>query len=145
MGLPRFQRLVLAVVVLISIATPIALRGMQALDGPTVVGSIVALMNAAAAWLFALLMLACLYFRLPLHPFHRGILSGAALHLSVYSALLGIVGTRGESARAYFNALDPPVFAAAVSIWMWAAWRPDPAPALSPQLAAVLQPWASRA
>jgi hypothetical protein len=144
-GLPRGKRLMFPFLVAVSVAAPLAMHAASDLRNETVAGVIVATMNAAAAWLFALLMLGCLYYRVPLHPFHRGILTGAALHLSVYSALLGIMGIQGEVAQAYFNALDPAVYAAAVSIWMWAAWRPEGAPILSPQLAALLQPWAARA
>ena len=115
------------------------------LERVNVVRMVVSALNGAAAWLAAMLVAAVLFYRIPLHPFHRLILFGLGFHLSLYSTLLGPVVEGWDTMRAHVNALDRLVYIATVSLWLWAAWRTAPARALTPEAAAVLRPWAARA
>jgi hypothetical protein len=104
--------------------------------------------QAGRLWLFVIPALVAVYYRVPLHPFHRSVLVGFALYLAGYCCLLGFVeahsATRPEylSAHGYLRALDPIAFAASVGVWAWAALRaPRAADDMAPVLR-TLQPWA---
>lgn len=101
-------------------------------------------LRAGAAWLMALLLVVAVYYHLPVHPYHKVILVGTALYHCAFVGLTGLVGSVGWHMRDTFNALDPVFYATTLGLWTLAAWRPEPAPALTPATAAVLQPWAAR-
>jgi hypothetical protein len=104
--------------------------------------------QAGRLWLFVIPTLFAVYYRVPLHPFHRSVLVGFALYLAGYCCLLGFVEMHSATrpaylaAHSYLRALDPIAFAASVGVWTWAALRaPRRADAVAPVLR-VLQPWA---
>lgn len=101
-------------------------------------------LRAGAAWLLASLLVLAVYFQVPIHSFHKVVMVGTALYHCTFVALLGLVGNVGWHMRDVFNALDPPFYAATAALWAFAAWRPEPAPALSPATKALLQPWAAQ-
>jgi len=80
--------------------------------------------QAGVVWGLAALLIACLWFQLPLHPLHRAILLGFALYLGVYGATLGLVRYLSLSAVPYLSALDSAAYAATVGLWLHAAARP---------------------
>lgn len=89
--------------------------------------------------LFLALPLAAAYYRVPVHPFHVGIIWGFTLYLGAYTGALTLVRELGPGAYPLYAALDPAAYAASVGVWVWAAWRRGPE--LSPE-ARRLQPWA---
>lgn len=105
--------------------------------------------GAASLWLFVAVMLIAVWHHAPVHPFHRQLLLTYTLYLGLETWLLGLVGMAGSStaeyqaAYAYLAALDPLAFAVTAGFWTWAAWRLEPATALSPAVASRLQPWAA--
>lgn len=108
-------------------------------------GSVLPALRSGAAWLMALLLCLAVYYQLPLHRFHKMVLVGTALHHCVFVSLVGLQGIAGQAEMlGVFNALEPAVFGATVGLWAYAAWRPEPATALSPATATLLQPWAAR-
>jgi hypothetical protein len=143
-GLPRARRPLLIAMTSVIVAAAVVVSTAD-LERVSLVRVVVSAVNGTAAWLAAMLVAAVLFYRVPLHPFHRLILFGLGFHLSLYSTLLGPVVEGWETMRAHVNALDRLVYVATVTLWLWAAWRPAPAQALTPEAAAVLQPWAARA
>jgi len=143
LGLPRAQRPLLAAMTIVIAAAGMLVSSAD-VESTSVVRVVIAALNGAAAWLAAILVAAVLYWRVPLHPFHRLLLFGLGFHLSFYSMLLGPIAAGWDAMRAYVNALDRIVYIATVGLWLWAAWRPAPAQALTPATAALLQPWAVR-
>jgi len=105
--------------------------------------------SAASLWLFVAVLAVALWHRAPIHPFHRSLLLAFTLYLGTATGLLGLVGLAASSrpaylaAYAYLEALDPLAFAVTAGFWTWAAWRREPATALSPAVASRLQPWAA--
>ena len=137
---PRARRAGVVALTLIAAATVLAMAATPARDYAARMG-VLAWAQAGAAWSFvAFLAIACWY-RLPLHPMHRSITLGFALHLGIYGALLGALGHFGESAYRYVAALDPAAYTATVGVWMLAAWRPEPGSAPGHQAPRSLYPW----
>ncbi len=143
-GLPRARRPLLAAIAAV-IVTSAAIASTTDVAPESLVNKAIAAFNGAAAWVAAFLVAAVLYYRVPLHPFHRLVLFGLGLHLSLYSMLLAPAAESWEAMRAWVNALGRLSDTATISLWLWAAWRPEPARVLTPEVAAVLQPWGARA
>ncbi|HJS60027.1 MAG TPA: hypothetical protein VKA01_18105 [Vicinamibacteria bacterium] len=143
-GLPRAKRPLLAAMTTVILAVAVLVATTD-LERTNLVRTVISGFNAAAAWLAAMLVIAVIFYRLPLHPFHRLVLFGIGFHLSLYSMLLGPIADGWSAMRAYVNALDRVVYFVTLSLWLWAAWRREPAQALTGEAAAVLQPWAARA
>jgi hypothetical protein len=89
--------------------------------------------------LLATFVFLAFFYRVPIHPFHRGVLAGFALYLVASAVLWTLQRWLGADAYIYLAALDPAAYAASVGVWAWAAWRP--VPEMSPELRR-LQPWA---
>lgn len=98
--------------------------------------------QAGMLWILAGVVSLAAYYRIPLHPFHRGVLLGFALYLGAYTVSLALLREVGVSWYPMYAALDPAAFAASVGVWTWSAWRRNTE--LTPELRR-LQPWASAA
>jgi hypothetical protein len=106
----------------------------------TRLGVLVPSAEIGVLFLFAAVLGFAFYYRVPLHPFHRGLMVGFALYLGVDPAVLALVRQFGPGAYPYVAALDPALFASTVGIWAWAAWK-RPQPVTKHQQ--ILQPWAA--
>ena len=104
--------------------------------------------TATSLWLFLGVLAVAFWYRAPVHPLHRSLLLSFTLYLGAATWLLGLVGLAAKSrpaylaAHAYLSALEPLAFGVTAGFWAWAAWRTQPARALSPAVAERLQPWA---
>jgi hypothetical protein len=138
----RFKALLLASIASIVTAAVVSIVA----DGSSRTGmaAVIPTLRAGAVWLLALLLVLAVYYHLPIHAFHRVIIVGAALYHCTFVGLSALVGTAGWHMVGAFNALDPAFYATTVGLWAYAAWRPEPAPALTPATATLLQPWAAR-
>lgn len=105
-------------------------------------GIVIPRQQAGALALYAIVVAAAHWHRVPLHPLHRAILVGFGAYLTVYTLLLSVMGLQGASAWAVelCSTLDGATYTATGVWWAWTAWRP--VRARSP-IAARLQPWAS--
>jgi hypothetical protein len=93
----------------------------------------------AAVWMLTALAGLVVWYRIPLHPFHKAIMQGFVPYLVVFSTMLKLVAQYGWSR--YLTALGPVAYLIACSWWAWASWRPEPAYDVDPELVARLQPW----
>jgi hypothetical protein len=141
-GLPRARRLVFAALAVCCVGTGLIVSAADA-DMRHGLLLLITACHACAAWLAAILMSAVIYWRLPLHHFHKTVLWGLTIHLSIYAAVLALLAQDWEF-RIYATALERPVVVLQLFFWLWAAWRVEPARDLAPQAAAILQPWALR-
>jgi hypothetical protein len=93
------------------------------------------------AWLFGALFALILYYRLPLHPLHKAVAFGFMAYLLLLTFALDQV-KRSEFARltlvSYASSFG---YFLLSGFWAWAAWRPDPAPPVAPDVVRRLQPW----
>jgi hypothetical protein len=96
--------------------------------------------QAGTLALFAIIVMAALWYRVPLHPLHRAILVGFAAYLTLSACLASIVGFAGGGAwLPLLGRLDQLGYLATTVWWAWAAWRPIQAPSAT---VSRLQPWA---
>jgi len=133
---PRARRLALVAGALTLTASGMMVAVAAAPSYPAQLGVMVARGNIGLAWAFTMLIAVVWRYELPLQPFHRMILLGYVLYLSVYSALLSLVGLLGLAVHRYLAALDPAMFAATIGLWLLAAWEPDRVAATSVQVPA---------
>lgn len=141
-ALPRARRAAIAFMIAATLVLAAAAASDPVPEGVPALGLAQARIQASAVWAFVMLVLLATWYHLPLHPFHRALLTGFALYLGVYGTLLGLLGSRGVGMYPYFAALDPAAYAATVGLWALAAWRPEEATALTPAARQHLQPWA---
>ena len=127
---PRARRLTLLAVTAVTTVAAVCAVTLPLPENATQLSVVLARGHTATLWTFAVLAFVVAWFHLPLDPFHRVILLGFVLDLSLYGALLSVAGWvgRGSAAYSYLQALDPILFAATVGLWAIAAWHPRRAP-----------------
>jgi hypothetical protein len=98
-------------------------------------------LQAGSLFTFAILASAVAWYRVPMHPFHRAVLLGFAVYLSVHAAALSMLVWLNNSPWARHNAilLEGTTYVTTLAWWTWAAWRPVRVP--TPMIAR-LHPWA---
>jgi hypothetical protein len=86
-------------------------------------------------WMLNGLAILIVWYRLPVHAFHKAILAGFVPYLLVFVTLLRLCQRFDWNERVYavFSVADPAAFALVLAYWAWAAWRPDPAPQAADQ------------
>jgi hypothetical protein len=98
-------------------------------------------LQAGSLATFVILVSAISWYRIPFHPFHRAIVLGFAVYLSVHAFSMSMVGWLDDSrwARQRALLLEGTTYIATLGWWTWAAWRPlrQPSP-----VASRLHPWA---
>jgi len=104
-------------------------------------GRLTPICYAGIVWLYVSIFLVAAYYRVPVHPFHRVVILGFVLFLTVSTGALGTLGEAGEGFYSTIKPLGPAAFVATEGLWAWTAWRPFPAPE-SARLMRQLQPWA---
>ena len=92
-------------------------------------------------WLFVAAVGVSLLYRVPIHPWHRAIMTGFAAYLTVFGVLLRVIDVFGWRILGVVNALDPLAYLGLLGYWTWMAWRRDAVPAVDPVVLATLQPW----
>lgn len=98
--------------------------------------------HAGSLALFTIVVAAARWYGVPLHPLHRAIAIGYAGYLTVFIAVLSIMGWQEGRSEVYrwCAPLGPAAYLLTEVWWVWSAWRPvqPPRPIL-----ARLQPWAT--
>lgn len=92
-------------------------------------------------WLFAATVGVSLLYRVPLHPWHRAIITGFAAFLTVFTVLLRLIAVLGWDMLEVMNAIEPTCYVALLGYWTWAAWRTDRVSDTDRDVLATLQPW----
>jgi len=107
----------------------------------TLMGILIPRFQAGTLILYATIVSASWWYRMPLHPFYRAIIMGFGAFLTVYTLLLSLLGVQSGSSRAglWTAVLNAAAYIAVSTWWAWVAWRRAQAP--SP-IVARLQPWA---
>jgi hypothetical protein len=96
--------------------------------------------QAGTLSLFAVVVSAAAWYRVPLHPFYRFILVGFAGYLTLNVCLTSFLGLQsGGEWIARLGRLDQIAYVATAVVWASAAWRPMRSPT---PIATRLQPWA---
>jgi hypothetical protein len=127
--------------VLLSTAVAVALTPPGLNQWRAFVGFVDPRLQAGSLFTFAILASAVAWYRVPVHPFHRAVLLGFAVYLSVHTASLSMLGWLDNSpwARHKGVLLEGTTYVTTLAWWTWAAWRPVRVP--TPMIAR-LHPWA---
>ena len=133
------------------ILTSLALVGVP----PAVSGGSPALYGAAlleweprvlmgTAWLMNAVAILVVWYRVPLHAYHRAILLGFVPYLIVFTTLLRMLDRYGWDILPFVNSAEPAAYMLLVGWWAYAVWQPEPAADVSPAVLQKLQPWRAR-
>lgn len=90
-------------------------------------------------WLLTAVGALILWYRLPVHPFHKAILTGFVPYLLVFTTALNLLETRGWQIREVVNYLHTGAYVALLGYWAWAAWRRAEDPLRAPETEPVLR------
>ncbi len=138
---PRARRLFLSIVAAAAAAVAVlAIAPARLQPGDAAIGWVSAVVTreqAGLLYVLASVIAIAAYYRVPFHPFHRGVVLGFALYLVAFTGSVALLRAFGASFWPVYAALDPAAYASTVGVWTWYAWRALPAPS------ARLQPWAA--
>jgi hypothetical protein len=79
-------------------------------------------------WLFTVIAGLILWYRLPVDPFHKSILTGFVPYLLVFAVAFSALDAYGWTAIAQVNYLDTGAYLLLVAYWTYAAWHPSRVP-----------------
>lgn len=82
-----------------------------------------------------------LWYRLPLHPLHRAIISGLVAYMVVFATAATVTLAVARDIRAATNAVEATAWALLLLYWSWVVWRKQPS---SSDFIRGLQPWRDR-
>jgi len=91
-------------------------------------------------WLMNGLALLVIWYRVPLHAYHKAILLGFVPYLLIFTTLLRLLQHYGWHVLPVVQSAEPAAYMLLVSWWAYAAWQPETAPDLSPAATRALQP-----
>jgi hypothetical protein len=93
------------------------------------------------AWLFGAVLAFALWFRIPLHPWHRALLIGFVPYLLIFTIAVGLLRSLGWEARMVLSHAYTISYLVLVAYLAFAVWRRDPSPPAPSHLVHRLQPW----
>ena len=104
--------------------------------GSVLLGALRPRLETAMVFMFTALAALIVWYRIPVHPVHMGIIIGFVPYLTVFTTVVRFLSIYGLDER--INTLGPAAYLLACSWWAVVAWRR--APAVAPVIAR-LQPW----
>ena len=97
---------------------------------------------AGTVWILIGIAALVMWYRIPLHPFHRALLLGFVFSLGVASGSLVLASKMSwEEWRPTLGWLGPIAYDITLVGWTWAAWRRERVPLVAPAVLQRLQPW----
>jgi hypothetical protein len=99
----------------------------------------------ATIWLLNALAVIVIWYRVPIHAYHKAILLGFVPYLLVFTILLRLLGHYGWDILPVVQSAEPAAYLLLMGWWAWAAWEPEVAPDVSPAVLHRLQPWRAQA
>jgi len=81
-----------------------------------------------AVWLFTGIAFLVLWYRLPIHPFHKAVLLSYVPYLLIFTTALKTLGALGWERGWYVRYANQLAYAALVGFWTHAAWRRESRP-----------------
>jgi hypothetical protein len=98
----------------------------------------------ATIWLLNALAVVVVWYRLPIHAFHKAILLGFVPYLLVFTIMLRMLRHYGWDILPVVQSAEPAAYMLLMAWWAWAAWEPETAADVSPEVLRRLQPWRAR-
>jgi hypothetical protein len=112
--------------------------GLELQEGAPALGPLISRIQPrivnGALWLLTGIAGLVLWYRLPVHPFHKAILVGLVPYLLVYTVSLNLIETQGWHLRTQVNYVVPAVYVLVNVYWTFAAWRRGDEPVEAPPL-----------
>jgi hypothetical protein len=99
----------------------------------------------ATIWMLNALAVVVIWYRVPIHAFHKAILLGFVPYLLVFTILLRLLNHYGFGVMDIVQSAEPAAYMLLIGWWAWAAWEPEAVPDVSPEVLQRLQPWRARA
>jgi hypothetical protein len=96
-------------------------------------------------WLMTGIAILVVYYRIPLDPFHRMIVTGFVPYHVICVSLYDLIHRYGWSFLPYFNKIQPAAYLLLVAYWAKESWRREELPEVSRNLVYALHPWRVRA
>jgi hypothetical protein len=116
----------LAATMVAAVATPLANRPATAYE--TTVEDFHPRVMDGTLWVIAAALGLAWFYRIPLHPFHRTVLTTLAIYTAFYSTLLRLFAHHEFGVyRPYADAVNSIVSLVIYSWWAWVVWRPSSA------------------
>jgi hypothetical protein len=91
-------------------------------------------------WLMNAVALLVVWYRVPVHAFHRAILLGFVPYLIVFTTSLRLLDRYGWDILPLVQSAEPAAYMLLVAWWAHAAWQPEAEPELSPAALKRLRP-----
>jgi hypothetical protein len=98
----------------------------------------------ATIWMLNALAVVVVWYRVPIHMFHKAILLGFVPYLLVFTILLRLLRHYGWDVLYIVQSAEPAAYMLLMGWWAWAAWEPETASDVSPEVLHALQPWRAR-
>lgn len=77
-------------------------------------------------WLVGVMLALARWYRVPVHPFHGGVMGSLVAYMVVFGSLLSLMGRYGlDAIRSLFGRVDPPAFFLICCWWVYLAWQAD--------------------
>ena len=98
----------------------------------------------AIIWLLNALAVVVIWYRVPIHAYHKAILLGFVPYLLVFTIVLRMLRHYGFDIRDLIQSAEPIAYMLLMGWWASAAWEPETAADVSPEVMHILQPWRAR-
>jgi hypothetical protein len=95
-------------------------------------------------WLMNGLAVLVIWYRVPIHAYHKAILLGFVPYLLTFTTLLRLLQLYGWEVLPIIQSAEPAAFLLLMGWWAYAAWEPEAAPDVSLAVLRGLQPWRAR-
>ena len=98
----------------------------------------------AIIWLLNALAVVVVWYRVPIHAYHKAILLGFVPYLLVFTIVLRLLRHYGWEIQPVIQSAEPAAYMLLMAWWAWAAWEPEAVADVSPEVLRILQPWRAR-
>lgn len=95
-----------------------------------------------AAYVFSWLLAVVLWYRIPLHPLHKAILTALVPYLLFFTVGLEVMKWLDWQVGDWGAVANVLAFIGVLAVWVRAAWRRDEQTDVAPDVAKAVQPWA---
>jgi hypothetical protein len=82
----------------------------------------------ATIWLLNALAVVVIWYRVPIHAYHKAILLGFVPYLLVFTILLRMLRHYGWDILPFVQSAEPAAYLLLMGWWAWAAWEPEGCP-----------------
>jgi hypothetical protein len=98
----------------------------------------------AIIWMLNALAVVVIWYRVPIHAYHKAILLGFVPYLLIFTILLRLLRHYGWEIQPVIQSAEPAAYMLLMAWWAWAAWEPEAVADVSPEVLRILQPWRAR-